>query len=187
MKRKRRTRPTPKPARPASTSPNTGQSNPAAAHNSTSKTARKHELTTKRRGELSELAFVYKAASLGFHVAKPYGDSERYDFILDAGHRLWRVQVKSTTTLLNGLYRINAHRRTNHGVIPYHPDEVDFLIAHVIPEDAWFILPVDIVQDRTSILLPPRSYWADTPPGGERRRPALFAAYREAWHLLRNP
>src|SRR5947209_3330027 len=48
------------------------------------KTARQREATTKRRGELAELAFVYKAASLGFGVAKPYGDSERYDFRLEA-------------------------------------------------------------------------------------------------------
>jgi hypothetical protein len=33
-------------------------------------------------GELAELAFMSKAASLGFGVAKPYGDSERFDFIL---------------------------------------------------------------------------------------------------------
>ena len=46
------------------------------------KTARQQELNTKRRGELSELAFAYKAASEGFGVAKPYGDSERFDFIL---------------------------------------------------------------------------------------------------------
>jgi len=48
-------------------------------------------LWAKRRGELSKLAFFYKAASLGFGVAKPWGDSERYDFILDSGQRLWRV------------------------------------------------------------------------------------------------
>jgi hypothetical protein len=35
---------------------------------------------------------LHKAAALGFGVAKPYGDSERYDFILDSGERLWRVQ-----------------------------------------------------------------------------------------------
>jgi len=29
----------------------------------------------KRKGELSELAFAYKAASMGFGVAKPYGDA----------------------------------------------------------------------------------------------------------------
>src|SRR5438477_12810869 len=55
--------------------------------------------TSKRQGELSELAFVYKAASLGFIVAKPYGDNERYDFVVDSGQRLWRVQVKSTSYL----------------------------------------------------------------------------------------
>ena len=72
------------------------------------KTARQREATTKRRGELAELAFVYKAASLGFGVAKPYGDSERYDFILDSGSKLWRIQVKSTSTLLNGMYHVNS-------------------------------------------------------------------------------
>src|SRR6184192_2982890 len=41
-------------------------------------------VNTKRKGELSEAAFLLKAASLGFGVAKPWGDSERYDFILDS-------------------------------------------------------------------------------------------------------
>src|SRR6266852_5708375 len=66
--------------------------------------------TCKRQGELSELAFVYKAASLGFIVAKPYGDNERYDFVLDSGERLWRVQVKSTSYLHSGSYRVLALR-----------------------------------------------------------------------------
>src|SRR6185312_13648485 len=45
----------------------------------------RHRLdNTKRKGELSEAAFLLKAASLGFGVAKPWGDSERYDFILDS-------------------------------------------------------------------------------------------------------
>jgi hypothetical protein len=52
-------------------------------------------LKTKEKGELAELAFLHKAASLGFGVARPHGDSERYDFILDSGERFWRVQVKS--------------------------------------------------------------------------------------------
>src|ERR1035441_2280018 len=47
-------------------------------------TPQQRELNTKRRGELAELAFVLKAANLGFGVARPYGDSERYDVVLDA-------------------------------------------------------------------------------------------------------
>jgi PD-(D/E)XK endonuclease len=154
------------------------------------------EATTKRRGELAELAFIYKAASLGFGVAKPYGDSERYDFILDSrdmasrkppndrsgspspepgSGRLWRVQVKSTTTLLCGLYRINAHRRIYGSAVPYLPSEVDFLVAYVIPEEAWFIFPIHDILDRTSLLLSPRNW----------PRPNPTDPYREAWHLLR--
>jgi hypothetical protein len=41
-------------------------------------------LKCKQRGELAEIAFTHKAAAFGFGVAKPYGDSERYDFILDS-------------------------------------------------------------------------------------------------------
>src|SRR2546422_3821607 len=44
----------------------------------------------KRAGEISEAAFVVRAHSLGFLVAKPWGDSEKYDFVLDAGSKLWR-------------------------------------------------------------------------------------------------
>jgi hypothetical protein len=73
---------------------------------------------------------------------------------------------------------LKAYRRTNHGGVPCRPGEVDFLIAHGIPEDAWFILPIALIQHRTSVSSLP----AATP-----RRRALFAAYREAWHLLRNP
>ena len=48
-------------------------------------TNQRHALPPKRRGEIAELAFMQKAVSLGFGVAKPWGDSDRYDYILDAG------------------------------------------------------------------------------------------------------
>jgi hypothetical protein len=168
---------------------------------SSPKTARQQEYSTKRRGELSELAFVYKAASLGFGVAKPYGDSERYDFVLDSRievepreerasqepeekwaerdfpHKLWRIQVKATTQLLNGQYRINAHRRIYCRAVAYHPSEVDFLVAHIIPEDSWFILPIRAAEGRTSLFFSPRNF----------PRLGLYDAYREAWHLFRQP
>ena len=52
-------------------------------------------LPSNKRGEIAELIFVRKAVSLGFGVAKPWGNSERYDFVLNAGELFWRVQVKS--------------------------------------------------------------------------------------------
>jgi hypothetical protein len=37
----------------------------------------------KVRGELTELAFLLKAATLQLRVSKQYGDSRAYDFIVD--------------------------------------------------------------------------------------------------------
>ncbi len=146
----------------------------AQGRKSAQKTIR--ELTTKRRGELSELAFVYKAASEGFAVAKPYGDSQRYDFILDNGHRLWRVQIKSSTCLRNGLYRVNACRHTCQGPACYEASEIDFFAAYIIPENTWFLLPVEMIVGRRTV------YFAC---GGNTKHSDFYAAYREAWHLLR--
>jgi hypothetical protein len=110
-------------------------------------------------------------------VAKPYGDNERYDFIVDCGQRLWRVQVKSTSYLHSGSYRVLALRYLRGQTVTYQPSEVDFLVAHVIPEEAWFVLPIRAIGTRPSLTLSPS---ASVPP-----RPRLWDAYREAWHLLR--
>jgi PD-(D/E)XK endonuclease len=156
------------------------------------KTPFEREQTTKRRGEISELAFALAAARQGFGISRPYGDSERYDIILDCpkndpSHlnpscgqerpRLIRVQVKATTQVVEGLYRVNAHRRINGTAVPYKLSEIDFIAAYIIPEDSWFILPLAHILGQTSLLLRPR----------KSRRPCPYAHYREAWHLLRQP
>jgi len=145
------------------------------------------ELTTKRRGEISELAFALAAARYGFGISKPFGDSERYDIILDPSHlnpsgpfarpRLVRVQVKSSTQMQGGLYRVNAHRRINGRAVPYTLAEIDFFVAYVIPEDSWFIFPLPHILGLTGLCLNPKG----------RRKPHHNDPYREAWHLLHQP
>src|SRR5208283_5861543 len=65
-------------------------------------------MTRKQRGEMAEAAFLARVAGLGFGVAKPWGESSRYDLIVDNGRRLLRVQVKS------------AHRAGAHGGYTFH-------------------------------------------------------------------
>ena len=140
------------------------------------------EFTTKRRGELAELAFMLWATTLGFAVSKPHGDSERYDFITDSRepdrmHKLSRVQVKCSTALLNGQYHINAHRRVNGRAIPYKLTEIDFIAAYIIPEDTWYIIPLAHILGITSLLFRSK----------RDRREGLYDRYRESWHRLRDP
>jgi hypothetical protein len=144
------------------------------------KTVLRRERNPKCRGELAELAFAHKAAALGFGVAKPYGDSERFDFILISrdwpeGDKLWRVQIKSSTTPYRGFYQVKTNRGTCNGVVPYLPSEVDFVVVYIVPDDTYFIFPIRETPLFVKIR-PKRS-----------RRPGLYKRYREAWDLLRPP
>src|SRR6185437_12553530 len=67
-------------------------------------------LDCAHRGQLAELAFMRKAASLGFGVAKPWGEADRFDIIVRIGKGFLRVQVKSSLSTPNGRnsYRIKT-------------------------------------------------------------------------------
>ena len=92
-------------------------------------------LESKRQGEVAELVFLYRATILGLKVSKPYGESERYDFIVDTGSRLLRVQIKSTRGLISkGAYRISGGRNILGGTVPYLPSQVDFIAAYIFPK-----------------------------------------------------
>jgi hypothetical protein len=129
---------------------------------------------TKKKGEAAELAFMLKAVSIGFGVAKPWGDSERYDFILDSGTRLWRVQVKSSSHTDSGAYFVNSKRHMNGKSIPYRIGEIDFLVAQIVPEDLWYVIPLKAILPRQSLRIYPE----------KDPRPGDFRKYREAWHLI---
>jgi len=128
-------------------------------------------INAKARGELGELAFVLKAASLGFGVAKPHGENERYDFVVDSGERFWKVQVKSSHCAYRRGYQVGGG---GNGRKPYKANEIDFLVGYVAPRDIWYVIPVSsILLSRTICFYP-----AGCSRGGR------FECYREAWHLM---
>jgi hypothetical protein len=134
-------------------------------------------LKTKEKGELAELAFLHKAASLGFGVARPHGDSERYDFILDSGERFWRVQVKSTSYNEpdRSAYVVNAcHNDKGGKVKAYQAAEVDFIAVYIVPLGIWYIVPVNQLGALRALRLYPFGC-----QGADR-----FEQFREAWHLM---
>src|SRR5437763_14949038 len=88
------------------------------------------KLSPKRRGELAELAFMRKAASFGLAVAKPWGDSDRYDVVVRVGKIFWRVQVKSVWAKVPQTphYRVKT---VNALRVPYTTEQIDFLVAYI--------------------------------------------------------
>jgi hypothetical protein len=122
----------------------------------------------KRRGEWVELVFAVRATGLGLALGRPWGESIRYDFTVDAGWRIVRVQVKSTMFREGSGYSCSL--KDSRG--PYKKGSFDFVAAYVIPEDVWYILPEKVVRGMWSIGLYPKL---------ERSK---YNCYKEAWHLL---
>lgn len=129
-------------------------------------------LTRKQRGEMAEAAFLAMAARLGLRVSKPWGESSRYDLIVDNGKRLLRVQVKSAHRADKyGGYTFHAHGNTSR---VYSATEIDLLVAYVVPAEAWYLFPVEEFRKYKSMKLFPAS----------RRRLSKFEKFREAWRMM---
>jgi hypothetical protein len=142
----------------------------------TDRTERPFVRNYKRRGEIVEIAFLHVVSNMGFAVTKPYGDSEAYDFIVDSGSRLWRVQVKSCVCRRKWTY----HLRACHGAGtvpaagPYTAEQIDILAVYIIPADAWYIIPVNAFSPCIFLAFQPH-----LPVAAGR-----YEQYREAWYLM---
>jgi hypothetical protein len=128
----------------------------------------------KERGEWAELYFMMQAAGLGMRVLRLFGQTGLYDVGVEQGGRLQRVQVKST------IYRRRCQEYSLNVMGPqrkmYAPGTVDYFAVLLIPIDAWYIIPYEVIGEKNCTLhLRPR--------GGRQ----LYREYCEAWHLLREP
>ena len=52
--------------------------------------------TTQYKGQLTEQKCFVKCLEAGYLISKPLFDNARYDFILDTGEKLLRIQVKTS-------------------------------------------------------------------------------------------
>jgi hypothetical protein len=109
-----------------------------------------------------------KAISLGFGVAKPWGDSDRYDFILSRGSSFWRVQVKSRWTTCVDYYVKAAGCDDK----PYTAEQIDFLVIYIQPAEHWYILPISALKGRKRIYIT------------SRRNNVGMSKYLNAWKLF---
>ena len=130
------------------------------------------KLDRKRRGELAELAFMRKAANLGFAVAKPWGDSDRYDVVVRFEKTFWRVQVKSVLALTPSRPHFVVQTKNSRGKA-YSRDDIDFLVAYIFAEDLWYVFPAHVVEQKKSLCVK---------PGSKKSR---LEQYRENWNLMR--
>jgi hypothetical protein len=123
----------------------------------------------KRRGEWVELLFMTVASGLGFTVAKPWGESGRYDVIVENEGRFLRIQVKSTERRCEGGYLCMLHVCGNR---LYTAKEIDYFALYVLPKDVWYIFPAKTLAGMSAVGLSPD------------RKGHKYERYMENWWLL---
>ena len=123
------------------------------------------------KGDWAEMMFMARATSLGLIVSRPYGATV-FDFVVcPRKGPLSRVQVKSVWSMRDRMYRVRtcgSHGRR------YQRGEVDFIVAYVVPEEAWYVIPLAEISYRMAYLSPHI-------PGSRSR----WEKFREAWGRLR--
>jgi hypothetical protein len=132
--------------------------------------------TRKHKGEWVELLFMATVARLGLFVMHAFGDSARFDVIVETVFGPMRIQVKGTESFRNRRYSVHYGTGRNE-CRRYTAEQIDFLAVYVIPADAWYLIPARKIGKRGVIHLRPNI----------RTNSTKFERYREAWHLLMPP
>src|SRR5258706_10513708 len=168
------------------------------------------EQTTKRRGEISELAFALAAARHGFGISRPYGDSERYDLILDPSHLLPvpNQTVEKSLVIPNGaegpvrnllfssarprLIRVQVKATTQFQCGLYRVNAHRRINGRAVPyklSEIDFFVAYIIPEDSWYIFPLPHILGLTSLSLNPKRRRKRHEndPYREAWHLLHQP
>lgn len=118
------------------------------------------ELTSKQKGNLTELQCLTAFIEQGCGVSIPYGDNSKYDFIADVNGALLKIQVK--TSSLKDENAIQFSCRTTHvncaGVKNerYSSDDIDFFATYW--NNQCYLVPVaESSVTKTLRFAPPKS------------------------------
>jgi hypothetical protein len=97
---------------------------------------------TKRIGIISELHAILALAKLGYQILVPFGENQRYDFVIDDGVTLARVQVK--TGQLRGevinFSCVSTHGHRGRPARPYF-GQIEFLAVYCPGTEKVYLLP----------------------------------------------
>lgn len=104
---------------------------------------------TKDKGDIAEIATIFRALKRGWSVSKPVGENQRYDLIIDDGNQLLRVQCKSAK-LKKNIIRASLTRmirkKDKYQRERYTAKEIDVFSVYCPDTDQCYFIPVGDVS-----------------------------------------
>ena len=132
--------------------------------------------TNSDYGDFAQLLFHARLKQNGFEPL--FVTSGSLPFDVGAWNRetekFYRVQIKSTQCRHSkNLWRVCARRTDG---TRYTRRDMDILAVYLVWDDAFFLMPVDEVLDRTHLLVPTKD---------SMDKPHRFDKYRENWGIFK--
>lgn len=101
-------------------------------------------LTSKQKGNLTELQCLAAFMEQGCGVSVPYGDNSKYDFIADVNGKLLKIQVKTSSLKDEGAIKFSCRStHVNSSEVKnerYSSDDIDFFATYW--GDKCYLIPI---------------------------------------------
>lgn len=107
-------------------------------------------------GLLSESKFITEALSRGFDISVPIGNHQSYDLVVHCRTKVYRVQVKQTSSV-DETVEVRVRRSRNQR---YVSTDYDVLAVYLASKDEWYLMPF-VSQGKISIGEHIRSEYKD--------------------------
>lgn len=103
-------------------------------------------MNSKQIGNITEFESMLAFMKLGYNVLTPYGDCERYDFVVDVNGNFIRVQSKTSHSDDDGASFTFSGRSSNRkdGKIVHHhytKEEIDYFVTTF--DGKTYLIPVE--------------------------------------------
>lgn len=103
-------------------------------------------MNPKQKGTLTELQCLAALYECGCAVSLPYGENNRYDFIIDINNKLLRVQVKSSRKIDDTSFAFTCmstkSKKSGNTRRRYTSDEIDYFATYY--QNKCYLVPVNI-------------------------------------------
>lgn len=115
-------------------------------------------MNSKYKGNITELECMLAFMKLGYNVLTPYGDCERYDFVVDINNKLYKIQSKTSSSDDDGASFKFSCRSCNRkdGAIIHHTytkEEIDYFVT--IFDRTVYLIPVEECGGNKRLRLQP--------------------------------
>lgn len=113
-------------------------------------------MNTKRQGNITEVKCMLSFMEIGYNVLTPYGDCERYDFVVDVNNKFYRIQVKTAKVEKdNSKLSFNtssSNRKAGKCIaLTYTEDEIDYFAT--IYNEKCYLVPIQEVTAKRVLSL----------------------------------